>query len=84
MEVITVLTKRVTPQEVVAIMGGKYGLTEARAKVLIDFFDARRRRDHKLHGAANDFDRMREELGKTFPDPLVRLDAVNDFENMFS
>jgi len=76
-------TKRVTPQEVVAVMDGNYGLTEASAKVLIDFFEARRCKDHKLHGAENDFSRMREEMGKVFPDPLERRDIINAFESMF-
>jgi hypothetical protein len=78
-----VQAEKTTPKEVVEIMGPKYHLDEIRAKVLIDFFDARQRRDHRLHGAEADFERMREELGEAFPDPLERVDVVNDFENLF-
>jgi hypothetical protein len=38
----------------------------------------------RVSGAEREFDRMREELGKAFPDPNVRVDTLNKFEQLFS
>ncbi len=75
---------KVTPEEVAQTLGTKYFITREGAQVLIEFHEAKTQRDHKVHGAERRFDRVREELGKYFPEPLERMDVLDDFERLYA